>query len=205
MADHSVKMVILLYRRSMAKPEMEEQRSRKENAHVETLMQAVADRNAVACQRSLKQLEASMQPDDVANLITEVMAILAPLDFGGTLWLLEALDHKQPQDLQALLSQEPADRYAAFTPQTTAPTHFLAAPNLLILTSIGAYALGLDPNAQTGIVLIHAPTGEPIQVFEDEVAALDAMIALDNRENLHKRDERVVTGHDKRSASPWML
>jgi hypothetical protein len=184
---------------------MEEQISREEKAHVATLMQAVAERNAVACQKTLKRLEALLQADDLANLITEVMAILAPLDFAGTLWLLAALDHKQPQDLQALFSQELADRYAVFTPKTTAPTHFLAVPDLLILTSIGAYALGIDPNAQTGIILIHMPTGEHLQVFEDEATALDAIIALDSRENLPKRDEWMITGHDKLSASPWML
>jgi hypothetical protein len=184
---------------------MEDHRSREENAHVETLMQAVAGRNTFSCQQLFKRLEVSMQPDDLADLITEVMAILAPIDFDGTLWLLDTLDHKQPQALQDLLIQELADRYAAPAPNTPAPAHFLAVPDLLILASLGAYALGLDPNAQTGIILIHAPTGKHIQVFEDEATALDTMIALDSRENLHKRDERVLTGHDKRSASPWML
>jgi hypothetical protein len=180
---------------------MEKQRSRKEEA----LMQAIAERNVMACQQILKRLEFSMQPEDLANLIAEVMEILTPLDFAGTLWLLDALDDKQPQNLQALFVQELVDRYSLSSPQVTPPADALTFPDVLILTSIGAYALGLDPNTQTGIILLHLPTGKPLQVFEDEATALDAMIALDSRENMHKRDELTVTGHDKGSASPRIV
>ncbi|MBC7880267.1 MAG: hypothetical protein H7Y37_02955 [Anaerolineae bacterium] len=197
-------MVILLYEEH-GETEMEEQFSREEKAHIAALIQVIAERNTVACQQVLKRLESLMRPDDLANLVTEVMAILAPVDFAGTIWLLEALDQKQPQDLQDLFSSEIADRYTTPTPQSAAPANFLAVPDVLILTSIGAYALGLDPNAQTGIILMHVPTGEHLQVFEDEATALDAMIALESHENLHKRDELIVTGHDKPNASPWIV
>ncbi len=204
MADQHAKMVILLYREH-GETEMEEQFSREEKAHIEVLMQVIAERNTVACQQVLKRLESLMRPDDLANLVTEVMAILAPVDFAGTIWLLESLDHKQPQGLQDLFCNEIADRYVAPTQPITPPANVFAVPDVLILTSIGAYALGLDPNAQTGIILIHVPTGEHLQVFEDEATALDAMIALESRENSHKRDELMVTGHDKLSASPWIV
>jgi hypothetical protein len=180
---------------------MEQQGSREEKA----LMQAIAERNVVTCQQVLKRLELSMQPDALANLITEVMAILAPLDFAGTLWLLDTLDDKQPQNLQALFVQELVDHYSVSNLQVTPPADALAVPDVQILTSIGAYALGIDPSTQTGIVLLHVPTGKHLQVFEDEVTALDAMIALDSRENMHKRDELMVTGHDRGNASPRIV
>lgn len=197
-------MVILLGREH-GETQMEKQFIREEEAHVGALMQSIAKRNAVDCQMILKQLESLMQPNDLANLVTEVMAILAPVDFAGTIWLLEALDHEQPQDVRDLLSHELAERYTLPSLEIPSSRNFLAVPDVLILASIGAYALGRDSNAQTGIILIHGPTGEHLQVFDDEATALDAMIALESCENLHKRDALTIPGHDKRSASPQMV